>query len=40
MSHYAAESLWTRNLYLPLDPDLTKEANFEGIVLLSKATRK
>ena len=32
--------LWTRNLYLPLDPDESnKKGNFEGIVLLSKATK-
>ena len=33
MSYNAAGFLWTRILYLPLDP------GFEGIVLLSKATQ-
>jgi len=41
MSHNTAEFLWTTNLYLPLDPHLkiNLRANFEGIVLLSKAAR-
>ena len=41
MSHNVVGFLWTRNLYLPLDPDESvKKTNFEGIGLFSKATRK
>jgi len=41
MGHNMAGFLWTINLHLPLDPHLkiNLEANFEGIVLLSKAAQ-
>jgi len=42
MGHNTAGFLWTINLHLPLDPYLKTQnlkANFEGIVLLSKAAQ-
>jgi len=41
MSHNRAGFLWTTNFYLLLDPYLkiNEKANFEGVVLLSKAAR-
>ena len=42
MGHNTAVFLWTINLHLPLDPYLkfNLKANFEGIVLLSKAAQR
>jgi len=41
MGHNTAGFLWTINLHLPLDPYLKiiLKANFEGIVVLSKAAQ-